>query len=185
MRVLVIMGSRNREGQTAQAAAALLRGMESHGWESETVFLPEMSIDHCHQCNERGWGGCRMMGCCRGADDDFGPLVERIRAADLVVFGNPVYFADLSESLWAFLRRLRRICTHEDGKQGIVGKRAVGICLAGGSGGGAPETLVVLEKTLAGSGFDVVDLIPVRRQNFEHKLQVLHLTGEWLAAQSG
>jgi hypothetical protein len=32
-------------------------------------------------------------------------------------------------------------------------------------------------------GFDVVDMIPVRRQNLEFKLPLLELTGEWLASK--
>ncbi len=42
---------------------------------------------------------------------------------------------------------------------------------------------VSLERVLQTCGFDVVDMIPVRRQNFEHKLAVLELTGKWLASK--
>jgi hypothetical protein len=34
---------------------------------------------------------------------------------------------------------------------------------------------------LATCGFDVVDMIPVRRQNLAAKLPLLERTGEWLA----
>ena len=32
-------------------------------------------------------------------------------------------------------------------------------------------------------GFDVVDMIPVRRQNLEFKLPLLELTGQWLTSK--
>ena len=32
-------------------------------------------------------------------------------------------------------------------------------------------------------GFDVVDMIPVRRQNIENKIPMLELTGKWLATK--
>jgi multimeric flavodoxin WrbA len=114
-------------------------------------------------------------------EDDFAKLVEEIRAADVVVFATPVYYSDLSESLRAFTDRLRRICTQEPGRVGIKGKPAVGVCVAGGGGGGAPECCVSLNKVLTTCGFDVVDVVPVRRQNLEAKLPRLERVGQWLA----
>ena len=81
-----------------------------------------------------------------------------------------------------FLDRLRRTCMHESGKSGISGKKAIGICVAGGGGGGAPSCAVSLERIISRCGFDVVDMIPVRRQNLDMKLKVLDITGQWLAS---
>ena len=83
----------------------------------------------------------------------------------------------------AFLDRVRRVSRHEAGKQGMVGKPAVGICVAGGGGGGGPTCAVSLEKVLATSGFDVVDMIPARRQNLDLKVTLLRTTGKWLVGQ--
>jgi hypothetical protein len=55
--------------------------------------------------------------------------------------------------------------------------------MAGGGGGGAPYSCVILERYLPECGFDVVDMIPIRRQNFEFKLNILPFTGEWLATK--
>jgi NAD(P)H-dependent FMN reductase len=71
---------------------------------------------------------------------------------------------------------------NESGRDGINGKKAVGICVAGGGGGGAPSCAVSLERVMSRCGFDVVDMIPVRRQNLDMKLAVLKGTGEWLAS---
>lgn len=179
----IILGSRNPEGRTATSAQALLDGLVSEGWQGEQVFLPEVEIERCRQCDSGGWGTCRSEGSCV-IDDDFASLVDRIKNADAVAFTTPVYFGDLSESMRAFLDRLRRICRHESGKVGITGKPAVGICMAGGGGGGAPGCAVSLEKVLRTCGFDVVDMIPVRRQNLDLKVSVLKTTGQWLASYS-
>lgn len=181
MQVIAILGSRNPDGQTARAAGALLEGVLSKGNQGEKLFLPQMSIERCRQCEYSGWGICRTEGRCV-IDDDFASVVDKIGNADAVVFATPVYFSDLSESMRAFLDRLRRTCMHQAGKDRISGKVAVGICVAGGGGGGAPSCVVSLERILGRCGFSVVDLVPVRRQNLEMKLGVLRITGEWLAA---
>jgi len=187
MKVVVILGSRNPEGQTARAADALLGAMEGEGWEGERFFLPQMKVERCRQCDENGWGICRAEGRCE-IEDDFAPLVRKIKEADAVVFATPVYFSDLSESMRAFLDRLRRTCIHQAGKEGIEGQVAVGICVAGGGGGGAPACALILEKVLSRCGFAVVDMVPARRQNLDMKTEVLRMTGQWLAtlvAQEG
>ena len=180
MKVLAILGSRNPKGQTARTADALLEGVKSLGGDAEMLFLPEVRIERCRQCDDDGWGECRAEGSCV-IEDDFARLVAAIRAADVVAFATPVYYGDLSESLRAFLDRLRRICTHEAGEHGIVGTPAVGVCVAGGGGGGGPRCAVSLEGVLHTIGLDVVDLVPARRQNLDLKLDVLRVTGRWLA----
>lgn len=180
MNILVISGSRNPDGQTATAANALIDGVNSAGGSGEQVFIPSIGIQCCRQCDDNGWGICRSEGKCI-IDDGFASVVDKIVAADAVAFANPVYYGDLSESLRAFLDRLRRTCTHEAGKSKIGGKKAVGICVAGGSGGGAPNCVASLEKVLSICGFDVVDMIPAKRQNLDMKCEVLRTVGKWLA----
>ena len=184
MKTLFIMGSRNPEGQTARAAAAVQEGMESVGLQAERVFLPEQQVERCRQCENDGWGICRTEGECV-IEDDFAGLVDEIAAADAVVFSTPVYFGDLSESLRAFLDRLRRTCVHEAGKAKVDGKPALGICVAGGGGGGAPACAQSLDKVVDRCGFDLVDVIPVRRQNLEMKLDILRATGAWPVFSGG
>jgi len=180
MNILVISGSRNPNGQTASAGDALLKGVSDAGGKGEHIFLPQMAMERCRQCDDNGWGICRTEGKCVIADD-FASIVDRITAADAVAFANPVYYGDLSESLRAFLDRLRRTCTNENGKVKVGGKRAVGICVAGGGGGGAPFCVFSLEKVLSICGFDVVDMISARRQNLDMKREVLRTVGKWMA----
>ena len=103
MKALMILGSRNPEGQTARAARALLQGIAGKGGQYEEFFLPKMSIERCRQCEDSGWGICRTEGRCV-IEDDLASLVEKIKGADAVIFATPVYFSDLSESIRAFLK---------------------------------------------------------------------------------
>jgi len=183
MKALLISGSRNPSGQTARAAQAVLTGYERAGGESQAYYLPTLDIERCRQCDDSGWGTCRTEGhCC--IDDDMDMLVREIAAADAVVFATPVYYGDLSESMRAFTDRLRRCATHMPEPLSIKGKVAVGVCVAGGGGGGAPNCCVSLKNVLTRCGLDMLDMVPVRRQNLDAKSERLALLGEWLAAQA-
>jgi multimeric flavodoxin WrbA len=182
MKLLVVSGSRNRKGQTGRAAAALAEGAAQAGCETESVFLPELHLERCRQCEDDGWGLCRGRQQCV-IEDDLASVVERIRRADVVVFATPVYFSDLSESLRALLDRLRRICIHGGKADRIQAKPVMGMCVAGGGGGGAVKCAMSLENILLTCGFDVVDMVPVRRQSLAAKLEVLRAVGKWLATK--
>jgi multimeric flavodoxin WrbA len=183
MKVIIVSGSRNPDGQTAAACKALLDGVLSAGGEGNIIYLPAMNIERCRQCNDDGWGICITEGRCT-ISDDLDQVADEIRGADIAVFATPVYFAELSESIRAFLDRLRRTCMADQGKQGIRGKKAIGICVAGGGGGGAPTCCVVMERALGTTGFDVVDMIPARRQNLQNKLPLLKEIGKNLVEQN-
>lgn len=182
MQAFMISGSRNKEGRTARCANAVAKGLSKAGGTSDIVFLPTMKLERCRQCDPDGWGICRREGHCIIDDDDFSSIVEKLKAADVAVFANPVYFRDLSESMKTFLERLRRISFRQEVPP-MRGKPAIALCLAGGGGGGAPSASFNLETILQMIGFDVVDVINVRRQNIDIKIPMLEMTGEWLATK--
>jgi multimeric flavodoxin WrbA len=182
MRILILSGSRNPEGRTARATDAIARGVTGAGGDTERIFLPELAIERCRQCDSDGWGLCRREGRCT-VEDDFPALVEKVKEADVIVFATPVYFHDLSESMRAFLHRLRRICFLRAEAQGTAGIPVVGLALAGGSGTGAPSACFAMERILQVCGFDVVDMVPLRRQNLEAKLPALESIGGWLVTR--
>ena len=185
MQILVLSGSRNPEGRTARAIDAIGRGVAKAGGNTERFFLPELNLERCRQCESDGWGVCRQGERCI-IDDDFSSLVDKIKSSDVIVFATPVYFSDLSESMRGFLDRFRRSHREEVDRPNslrALGISAVGLCVAGGGGGGASSACVNLERILQRVGFDVVDMIPLRRQNLDTKLQILELIGAWLATK--
>jgi multimeric flavodoxin WrbA len=187
MKVLFISGSRNREGQTARAVEAIRKGVKEAKGETEVVFLTELSLERCRQCDPDGWGLCRREGRCI-IEDDLPVLIDKVKAADVLVFANPVYFGDLSESMRAFLDRFRRTlfkpgAAPRPGFPMGGGKPAIGLCYAGGSGNGTISCAATLERVLQTCGFDVVDMIPVRRQNIDIKIPMLEMVGKWLVTK--
>lgn len=187
MKVLILSGSRNREGQTARIIKAVQKGITAAKGESEVIFLIEKAIEHCRMCDPDGWGLCRRESRCI-IDDDLQPIIDKLKAADAVLFANPVYFSDLSESMRSFLDRYRRTL-FKPGKAPMPGfgmsggTPAIGICYAGGSGNGTASALFNLERILQTCGLDVVDMINVRRQNMDAKIPQLELVGKWLVSK--
>ena len=189
MQILVLSGSRNRQGKTAEAINSMLKGVTRAGGSSEVIFLTEKKLERCRQCNADGWGECRGSEHRCIIPDDFASIVDRVKAADVVVFANPVYFADLSESMATFLGRYRRTQFTVGGpvRPGQPptrrGTPAIAYCYAGGSGNGTSNCGAIMERVLQTCGFDVVDVILARRQNLEMKLPLLERVGEWLVTK--
>jgi NAD(P)H-dependent FMN reductase len=188
MQILILSGSRNRKGQTARAIKAIRKGITEAKGKSEAIFLPELKLERCRQCEADGWGLCRKEGRCV-IEDDFAAIAEKVKKADAVVFANPVYFGDLAESMRTFLDRFRRTRFIRPGAAppgpfpSSGGTPAIGLCYAGGSGNGTVSCAFFLERILQMCGFDVVDMIPARRQNLDIKLPMLEATGKWLTTK--
>lgn len=85
MNILFINSSPNREGNTARVAAALLEGKEY-----ETLNLTDYKIHGYGQEYE---------------DDQFMEVIDKIREADVVVMGSPLYWHNLSGLMRCFLDR--------------------------------------------------------------------------------
>ena len=84
-KILFINSSPNPKGNTAKVAATLLEGHEY-----ETLNLTEYKI--------YGYGQ-------QFPDDQFMEVIERIREADTVVIGSPLYWHNLSGLLRCFIDR--------------------------------------------------------------------------------
>jgi multimeric flavodoxin WrbA len=181
MNVLIISGSRNREGQTARCIKAVQKGIATGKGTSEVIFLTELNLERCRQCDPDGWGLCRRERRCV-IEDDLASVIVRIKAADVLVFANPVYFGDLSESMRCFTDRFRRTLFKpgagpRPGFPMSGGTPAIGISYAGGSGNGTVSSSATLERVLQTCGFDVVDMMQVRRQNIDVKIPMLEMVG--------
>lgn len=182
MKIVALLGSRNPEGQTARVADAFLNGAAEIGAETEKIFLPAMKIERCRQCNEKGAGPCYTQGRCV-IKDDVDAITEKLGSADGILLATPVYFSDLSESMRAYLDRLRRVGRFKEKPTGVEAKKTVGIGVAGGGGGGHVRCMDMMEKILKNIGVDVLDMVPVRRQNLDLKCDVLAMTGKWFVEQ--
>ncbi len=85
-KVLIIMGSPRRHGNTAKLAAEFARGARDGGAEVTTVTLAEQRIGDC-----RGCCACQSGGRCV-QKDDMQEIYEALRENDVIVLASPVYF---------------------------------------------------------------------------------------------
>lgn len=102
--LIAINGSPRRNGNTAQLLQHAMRGAQDAGASAELVNLYALNFKGCVSCfacklKSRPHGICAMK-------DDLTPILEKIKSADAVVFGSPIYFMNISAGLTAFLERL-------------------------------------------------------------------------------
>ncbi len=99
-KVLVIIGAK-KSGQTDSLTGQFIKGAVSAGHEVETVNLFTMKNAHgcidCQTCKRNG-GTCIWK-------DDIAPLMEKVIAADVLVFASPVYFFSITSQLKLFMDR--------------------------------------------------------------------------------
>jgi multimeric flavodoxin WrbA len=105
MKILAINGShRGRSGCSQILLDKLAEGATASGAEFETVVLAEQKINRCLAC-----GYCSKpatLGHCVYEDqDDVKAIFERMRAADIIVYGSPVYVFGVTSLLKTFLDR--------------------------------------------------------------------------------
>ncbi len=102
MRAIAISGSPRQGGNTETLVRRCLDGLARRGIVGEFVTLRDKTIRPCRAC-----GTCakRRDGTCAIDDDDFHPLFEAMRAADIIVVGSPVHFGSAAPALMALLDR--------------------------------------------------------------------------------
>ena len=90
MKVLGIVCSPRRNGNTEIMVLEALRGAEDYGAETELVTLAERDIKPCDGCLS-----CEKTGLCH-IDDDVQEVYEKMLDADGIIFGTPVYVGSVS-----------------------------------------------------------------------------------------
>ncbi len=98
-RMLGIVGSPRRGGNTETLVDEVLRGAEEAGALVEKVILSELDIAPCRACNT-----CRRTGRCV-QQDDMPTVMEQMMRSDVWVLGTPVYWWGPSAQFKAFLDR--------------------------------------------------------------------------------
>ena len=123
-KVLLINGSPNRDGNTSIALKEIAAQLSLHGVDSEVFWIGAGPMQGCTGCGCCGSAG----GCILG--EDVNDCAEKIRAADALVIGSPVYYGGANGALCAFLDRL--FYSHGAEFDGKPGACAV-VCRRGGA----------------------------------------------------
>jgi len=101
MHVLLINGSPHKDGCTFTALSEIAQQLEKRGIDSEIFWIGKGPIRGCIDCRS-----CWGKGQCVFNDDCVNTLIEKIKDADGVVIGSPVYFAGMAGSLKCVLDRV-------------------------------------------------------------------------------
>ena len=176
-KVAVIWSSPNTDGLTASAKNMFVSGLTEKGIRVEEIHLNARNIETCRACGD-GWGTCRAEGSCV-ITDDFAGIYQTLQEADGIVWISAVYWQETTESFKAFFDRLRRCDAFTN--RWMRDKRCVLIACAGGSGRGATECLVQMERGLTHMGMRAFDRIPIVRYNKDYMLPALPAAGRAFA----
>ncbi|HOF05891.1 MAG TPA: flavodoxin family protein [Syntrophales bacterium] len=100
-KVLVILGSPRRKGNSAILAEQIGKGAKSARAEVETIYLQEKNIapcKACFSCQKKKSKGCAIA-------DDMQEIYPKLIAADAWVIASPVYWFTMSAQTKIFMDR--------------------------------------------------------------------------------
>ncbi len=99
MKVLGIVCSPRKGGNTEIMVEEALEAAREAGAETELVLVADKNIAPCDAC-----ATCRKTDICH-IKDDMQPIYQQLEAADAVIFGTPVYNANVSAQAKAIMDR--------------------------------------------------------------------------------
>jgi len=146
IRVLGIVGSPRRGGNTELLVDEVLAGAKEAGAEVSKIILNDLEIGHCQGCN-----ACSKNGKCK-YNDDMNKINEEMRKISAFVYGTPVYYWGPTSLFKTFSDRL--LATS---RQGIIkGKKIALVVPLGGSESVARHTVGMITDAANYRGADLV-----------------------------
>jgi len=124
-KIVVILGSPRKKGNSATLAEALIKGAEENGAEVQTFFLQAMEIKPCNACNQcinNPESGCVI-------EDDMQKIYPAVRTADSIVIASPIYWFNITAQTKLFIDRCYALI--ESGGHAFTGKK-IGLILVYG-----------------------------------------------------
>lgn len=116
MRVLGLVGSPRKEGNTDLLVNRILDGASESNHFTEKVYLYELDIAPCIDCRscKKGKFNCVI-------NDDMQRLYPKIEGADVIVFGTPLYWYGPTGKMKLMIDRLRPYITSKK----MINKKAL------------------------------------------------------------
>lgn len=100
MKIVCLLGSPRRNGNSAAIATRFLEAAESLGALTQTFFLNELSYRGCQGCL-----ACKTKLEKCALKDDLTQVLEAVMEADVLVLATPVYYGDITSQLKGFIDR--------------------------------------------------------------------------------
>jgi multimeric flavodoxin WrbA len=120
MKIVAVLGSPRPQGNSNTLARAFLQAARERGAETQEFLLNQMDFQGCQACM-----GCKTKSDTCILEDDLAPVLEAIRAADVLVLASPVYFGEVSSQLKAFFDRTYSCINPDFSCRLPAGKKAV------------------------------------------------------------
>ncbi len=103
MKVLGIVGSPRRGGNTGLLLAEVMKGAASKGAEVKTIILSDLNIDPCQHCDT-----CLLKGKCK-IQDDMQMVYRELEQADRIVLASPLHFMSVTAQMKAMIDRCQAL----------------------------------------------------------------------------
>ena len=144
MRILAVVGSPRRGGNTEILVDEVLRGARDAGGLVEKVFLNDLDIKPCQaECSDH----CRKVGECK-IHDEMQPLYNKIYNSDVIILGTPLYWYGPSAQLKTFIDRWYAF-SHPEHVGRVKGKKVILISTFEESNTSAADPLIsMISKSL-------------------------------------
>jgi len=122
MKILALMGSPRKEGNTDILVDQFLQGSQSKGHKAEKLYLYDLKISPCVDCRtcKKGDLVCKVK-------DDMQKIYPLMEGADIIVFGTPVYWWGPTGPMKLLMDRMRPFAANKK----LRGKKAVVIAPSG------------------------------------------------------
>ncbi|HNW26052.1 MAG TPA: flavodoxin family protein [Candidatus Gastranaerophilaceae bacterium] len=127
MHVIAINGSPKSEGNTYNALKLVLEELKNQGISGEIIHIGNKNIRGCLACG----------GCFKNKDescvikDEVNECIQKMKEADGILIGSPVYYASIAGTLKCFLDRTFYVCSanggllrHKVGASVVVARRS-------------------------------------------------------------
>ncbi len=155
-KVLILMGSPRKTGNSAVLADHLARGAAGVGAQTETLYLHGMDINPCTGCNE-----CQddeATGCV--IDDTMQDVYGKLKEADSIVFASPIYWFSVTAQLKMVIDRIYAV---GGGDKNILTGKRLGVLLVYADSdpftSGAINALRMFQDISGYLGTTIVDMV--------------------------
>lgn len=105
MNIVAINGSPRKNANTATLLKHALKGAEAQSAQTELIHLYDLNYKGCVSCfackltHGKSYGKCAHK-------DELKPLLEKLRDADAIILGSPIYFGNITGMMRSFIERL-------------------------------------------------------------------------------
>lgn len=112
MKVIGFNGSARKKGNTACSLNTVFAELEKAGIDTEMIHVGKEKIQGCTACN-----GCvkNQDEACTLKDDPVNEWIQKMKAADGILLGSPVYFSGVAGTMKSFLDRAFFVSTVNGG----------------------------------------------------------------------